>query len=133
VRKLVKPLRARIAAAAPARAVAVGGTVRALAQLVSEGAFADSELTGIELTRGRLDALAESLARNTHAQRLERRGISERRADLLPVGAAVLSAALGALGIARLTCCDWGLREGVALELLVPSGKRLSLRATRIT
>jgi exopolyphosphatase/guanosine-5'-triphosphate,3'-diphosphate pyrophosphatase len=133
VHSLVRPLRARVKAAAPERAVAVGGSVRALARLVSEGSFSDSELTGIELTRERLDALSEALARDTHAQRLRRRGMSARRADLLPVGAAALAAALATLGIARLTCCDWGLREGIAIELLAPSQRRIPIRATRIT
>jgi exopolyphosphatase/guanosine-5'-triphosphate,3'-diphosphate pyrophosphatase len=118
VRRLVRPLRARIQAAQPARVVAVGGTVRALARLATRGRSGDADLTGLELRAAELQALGLDLARETHAERLRMRGMNPRRADLLPIGAAVLAAALRELELPAVTCCDWGLREGIALQLL---------------
>lgn len=131
VRALVKPLRARIRAAHPARIVAVGGTVRALARLATHGRRSDAELNGLELHGPELRELAVNLARHSHAERVRLRGMTPRRADLLPIGAAVLATTLRQLEFPALTCCDWGLREGIALELLEQPRRRPALRVAR--
>ncbi len=118
VRKLVRPLRRRVGRAAPARVVVTGGTVRALARLASRGRRSDAALSGLELDALDLNEIAAELARDTRAERLQRRGMTPRRVDLLPVGAAVLAATLFELELPALRCCDWGLREGLALEVL---------------
>ena len=50
-----------------------------------------------------------------------------RRADLLPVGAVVLSAVATTFGVERFVVSEWGLREGALLDALPPEAmKRLS-------
>lgn len=132
VRRLVRPLRARILGGKPVQTVAVGGSVRALARLATHGRLTDAALNGLELDASQLDELAVDLARASHRLRLRRRGISSRRADLLPIGAAVLATVLTELELPALICCDWGLREGIALELLARPGRRGKLRATQL-
>jgi exopolyphosphatase/guanosine-5'-triphosphate,3'-diphosphate pyrophosphatase len=62
--------------------------------------------------------VSERLARSSHAERLRMPGIRRRRADLLPTGALVLTAAAELLDLDGYTLTDWGLREGVLLEAL---------------
>jgi broad specificity phosphatase PhoE len=114
---LLAPQRARLRRLAPARCVAVGGTVRALARLLVDDRRSAS-IRGLSVSARELAGLAGRLARASHEERLGIRGMDEGRADLLPVGAAILAQLLEELGFAELTVCDWGLREGVILDLL---------------
>ena len=99
------------------RLAGAGGTLRAIARLtkVSSGGTTRSELNGAIVTQGQLEEIFERLRDGTKASKL---GIPARRADLLPVGALVLSTLLSVLGIGELVVSDWGLREGVLLEAL---------------
>ena len=79
---------------------------------------ADQEIRGRRLERTELAGLGRELAAQTLEERLERPGVSSRRADLLPFGAEILASVLSLLEMRTLTICDWGLREGVLLNLL---------------
>jgi exopolyphosphatase/guanosine-5'-triphosphate,3'-diphosphate pyrophosphatase len=120
VEESLDPIAGRVRALAPARTIATGGTVRALARIVlgvgeSE---APGDLRGMLLAADDLDALSRRLVRTSHDERLALPGMDEKRADLLPIGAIVLSATLEALRLPGLMICDWGLREGVILAAL---------------
>ena len=65
-----------------------------------------------------LSDVARTLGTSTSEERLDLPGIDERRADLLPTGAVVLTAALAAFGANEAIHSEWGLREGVALRAL---------------
>jgi len=97
---------------------AAGGTVRALARLiqVSRRRSDLESVRGMTLSRGELAALFVKLRSATHDQRMAMPTVSERRADLLPVGAAILVTLLEQLEMESLTVSDWGLREGVLLR-----------------
>jgi len=56
------------------------------------------------------------LVRSSHTERLRMPGIRRKRADLLPTGCVVLTAAAELLDLDGYTLTDWGLREGVLLE-----------------
>lgn len=115
VASALAPHRQRLRPPAHARAVATGGTLRALVRLLHTGDGAPSrELLGVE----QLGALAEHLAGLPHDRRLALPRMSRRRVDLLPVGALILSTVCRELGIRRVEPCDWGLREGVLLDHL---------------
>jgi exopolyphosphatase/guanosine-5'-triphosphate,3'-diphosphate pyrophosphatase len=101
----------------PPRAVAAGGTVRALASLLgARDGYASTLRSDVPVDD--LEALALHLARSTHDDRLSMKGMRRRRADILPTGALVLAEATRVLGLTELTLCDWGLREGILLESL---------------
>ena len=94
--------------------------MRALARILlgvpDESPTAD--LRGLLVSTDDFDGLARRLARSSHGERLEIPGIDEKRADLLPTGAVIMSAVLARLSLPGLMICDWGLREGVILEAL---------------
>ena len=119
VRALLEPLRDRVERFAPERAIAIGGTVRALYRLAN-GLDEDTHRIPLDarLRRSELDALVAKLAGTSHAQCLRMRGMSLRRADLLPTGALIVQEIFRSLGLRELAVCDWGLREGVLLEAI---------------
>jgi exopolyphosphatase/guanosine-5'-triphosphate,3'-diphosphate pyrophosphatase len=109
----------RIARYAPEHVVAIGGTVRALYRLAN-GLDEDTHRIPLDarLRRSELDAIVDRIAGSSHAQRLRMRGMSLRRADLLPTGALIVRALMRALALREVAVCDWGLREGVVLDAL---------------
>jgi exopolyphosphatase/guanosine-5'-triphosphate,3'-diphosphate pyrophosphatase len=104
------------------RCITSGGTVRALARLLT--AMPESlirwrgEMPVVRIKRRQFGRLTDLLVESTHDERLEMPGIKRNRADLLPTGALILLAMLEVCGIKELVACDWGLREGVVLEAL---------------
>ncbi len=120
VEDALDPFAGRVRALGPARCIAAGGTVRALARILL--GIADdtptAELRGLLVSTDDFDSLARRLSRSSHAQRLALPGVDEKRADLLPTGALVIASVLTRLSLPGLMICDWGLREGVILEAL---------------
>jgi len=97
--------------------IATGGTARALARLVLAREKAPGNaVRNPVITRGALSAITERLLDSSHDERLAMPGMDPRRADLLPIGAAVLERLVRDVGARSLTICDWGLREGVLLD-----------------
>jgi exopolyphosphatase/guanosine-5'-triphosphate,3'-diphosphate pyrophosphatase len=120
VRRLLEPHREallRPGGAGRPRAVAAGGTVRALASLLGARDGCASNLKA-DVSVDVIDSLALHLARSTHDERLAMKGMRRRRADILPIGSLVITEAARVLGLTELTLCDWGLREGILLESL---------------
>ena len=105
------------------RTVVSGGTARALARLATahtrgrDGA-AGSELSQVELPAEQVDEMADRLGALDLEQRRALPGMSPRRAPMLPIGAAILSALAHDLGIERFVVSVWGLREGALLDAL---------------
>lgn len=110
----VVPLRA----AGWGAAVAVGGTVRALARVVAaqDGTWLPASLNEYRLDAHRLGLLTAELLATPYDARRDLPGMKSRRADHLHVAGLVLSRALAHLGLDDITVSDWGLREGVLLE-----------------
>ncbi len=113
-------------------AVASGGTVRAISRLSASQALASApelhgagavETHGMEMSLASLLGVDRWLAGASLADRRSHPDIPERRAELLPVGTAILRTAVAALRIDHLVVSDWGLREGAALAAaeLVPA------------
>ena len=118
VREQIEPHVESISELAPESCVVVGGTARSLGRLIlrERGAGSD-DLRGLRIDRQDLARVGAEMARETLEERLERPGVGSRRADLLPFGAEILTTLLSLLGFPSLTVCDWGLREGVLLDL----------------
>ncbi len=119
VRAALSPLRDRVERFAAERAVAIGGTVRALYRLAN-GLDEDTHRIPLDarLRRSELEALVVRLAGSSHAQRMRMRGMSARRADLLPTGALIVQEIFRSLALREVAVCDWGLREGVLLDAI---------------
>ena len=108
------------------RAIASGGTVRALARLAmvlhrplpSTKSVSALQVNQVELPAGQLHDLADRLATLDLDARLALPGVQARRAPLLPIGAVLLSTLVETLGLQRLVVSDWGLREGAVLGAL---------------
>jgi exopolyphosphatase/guanosine-5'-triphosphate,3'-diphosphate pyrophosphatase len=119
VEEMLAPLQERVERFAPERSVAIGGTVRALYRLAN-GLDEDTHRIPLDarLRRGELDGLVARLAGSSHAGRMRMRGMSARRADMLPTGALIVQAIFKSLALREVAVCDWGLREGVMLEVI---------------
>ena len=115
VRDGLAPHRAAVRRVKPVRAIATGGTVRALGRLVAERE-AGRKPPQLEISADRLTRLSDELLASSHDDRLAMRGANRQRADLLPVGALILRTVVEELRLDGLTICDWGLREGVLLD-----------------
>jgi len=120
------PIAAMLAASPEAggRAIASGGTVRALARLAMglhrppPHASPAPSVNQVELPAGQLRELADRLATLDLDARMALPGIQARRAPLLPIGALVLSTLVEHLGLRGLVVSEWGLREGAVLDSL---------------
>ncbi|MGH0035036.1 MAG: histidine phosphatase family protein [Myxococcota bacterium] len=99
------------------RAVACGGTIRALASLLGARDGYASMLRE-DVPAEDIEALAMHLARASHDDRIAMKGMRKRRVDILPTGALVVAEVVRVLGLSEITFCDWGLRQGILLESL---------------
>lgn len=113
----------------PRACVATGGTVCALARLVTarRGLRPSSSINELFVPVPELRGLGEELRRLDHAARLRLPAMARHRADLLPVGALVLTALAEALELEGFTVSDWGLREGVIAEFVAATRSRAAL------
>ena len=113
---LVDPVRA----AGPVRCVASGGTAGALGRVVAARRWPTppDSLNGLALGVDEIGALATELSALPLRERLRVPGIDDRRANLLPAGAIILSTAASCLGVATLQHSEWGLREGAVFDAL---------------
>jgi exopolyphosphatase/guanosine-5'-triphosphate,3'-diphosphate pyrophosphatase len=120
--------------AAGHRAIASGGTVRALARLAmglhrslpSSRSVSALQVNQVELPAGQLHELADRLATLDLDARLALPGMQARRASLLPIGAVMLSTLVEMLGLQRLVVSEWGLREGAVFGALSLRSERPS-------
>jgi exopolyphosphatase/guanosine-5'-triphosphate,3'-diphosphate pyrophosphatase len=120
VRALLAPKLRQVASHAPVACVVAGGTARALGWLTTglRGLRPSRSVNHLEIPLAELRDVTERLVRSSHAERLRMPGMRRKRADLLPTGALVLTAAAELLALDGYTITDWGLREGVLLEEL---------------
>jgi exopolyphosphatase / guanosine-5'-triphosphate,3'-diphosphate pyrophosphatase len=120
VEDAVAPVVEDVALAEPARCIASGGTAGALARVIAARRWSTppASLNQYEVTVSGLRELTRELAGIPLAERLRVPGVDERRAELLPAGGWILTAAAVAFGAKRLVHSEWGLREGVVLDAL---------------
>lgn len=109
----------------PRMAIGTGGTIAAVARaaLVERGAPLPPSLNNVRLSADDLARLAGASPGRSVVERSRRYSISERRAETLPAGIAVVCRVLARFGLEELVLCDWGLREGMALEALGMHGR----------
>ncbi len=95
------------------RVLGSSGTIKAIDSVLD----ADSH-SREGITRDGLKTLRKSVINAGSIEKLSLKGLSERRAQVLPGGLAVLSGAFEALGIERMEYADGALREGALYDLL---------------
>lgn len=120
VEEAVAPLVAEVDAAKPVRCIASGGTAGALARVLAAERWGTppASLNQSELSVAELRDLTRELASLQLDERLRVPGVDERRAELLPAGGWILTAAAAAFDVKRLIHSEWGLREGAVLDAL---------------
>jgi exopolyphosphatase/guanosine-5'-triphosphate,3'-diphosphate pyrophosphatase len=116
VRELLEPELDAILRLGATRCVGVGGTVRAVARILSARADTQLGTRGVFVERPELAALGRELAGLDVAAREQLAGVTKRRAELLPAGIEILVTTLSLLRREGFTLCDWGLREGIVLD-----------------
>jgi exopolyphosphatase/guanosine-5'-triphosphate,3'-diphosphate pyrophosphatase len=117
------PFFAEIRREGPTRCVVSGGTGRAIARLMA-AERASRDINGMVIPTAELHGLARRL---NAMDREERRalGISTKRLNVLPTGALVLSCLAESLDVGSLVISEWGLREGLMLEVAEEYGRPL--------
>jgi exopolyphosphatase/guanosine-5'-triphosphate,3'-diphosphate pyrophosphatase len=104
---------------------AVAATPASLAAvLLHLPAYRPEKIHGYRLTRERLKPLVEELRSKSLAERCAMPGMHPQRAELLPVGGAILLEAMHVLEISELMVSDHGLRYGLLYEELATVTQR---------
>jgi exopolyphosphatase/guanosine-5'-triphosphate,3'-diphosphate pyrophosphatase len=110
--------------APPARGrplVGMAGTVTTLAAVAQGIAPYDpAKVHGMRLAAGEVAATARRLTELSLAERRGVAGLEPKRADVIPVGAAIVEAILGWARADEIIVSDRGVRWGLALELARP-------------
>jgi len=97
--------------------VGVGGTAATLAAInLKMGTFDPQRIHGHRLSRDDVEDIYEQIAAMTLPERRRVPGLPSDRADVMPVGAAVVLALLKASGATDLLVCRCGLRQGVLAD-----------------
>jgi exopolyphosphatase / guanosine-5'-triphosphate,3'-diphosphate pyrophosphatase len=127
--KSVKALRAAartavepwLGATAPDVFVALGGTVRNLANVHQKRVGYPLDLLhGYRLPAAALTELADDLISLAADRRAELPGLNRDRADIIAAGAVVVAEVVGAVGAAEVVVSGQGLREGLFYPFLLP-------------
>lgn len=118
VRDTVAPWADRITDSEADHAVAIGGTVRAMARVVAaeSDTWLPATMNQLTVTRAAIEDLRDRLVTMDADDRADVKGMKSRRADRIHVAAIILATTLETLGLDRFRVSDWGLREGTLLE-----------------
>jgi exopolyphosphatase/guanosine-5'-triphosphate,3'-diphosphate pyrophosphatase len=101
--------------------VGTSGTIENLASI--DAARQGLEIKpGYEMSYSRLREMERSLRGMTYEERLDVKGMSQRRADIVVAGARVLRTVMDQLDVESIQLCDRALREGVLLDLFYREG-----------
>jgi exopolyphosphatase/guanosine-5'-triphosphate,3'-diphosphate pyrophosphatase len=100
-------------------AVGASGTIQSVAAMIyyyRNGKRAKA-LNGFSFTKDELFRITdEVLSKKTQEERMNIKGIEEKRADIIPVGLMILRQIFNLFNIEEMTVSDFALREGIILE-----------------
>lgn len=118
LREHMRGVRRSLGEVGPARLVATAGTPTTLAAIDLEmTAYDPARINNHHLTLARMEELFDRLTPMTMAARAEVTGIERGREDLIVAGCAVLYRVMHDWQFAGVTVSDWGLREGLVIDL----------------
>jgi exopolyphosphatase / guanosine-5'-triphosphate,3'-diphosphate pyrophosphatase len=114
----IDPLIDAIRSHSPKTAIAVGGTVRALARIVAarRAMWMPATLNQFDVDTSELGEIRDELIDMDLDERLAMPGMKDRRADHVHIAAVVLARVFERLQLDHVTVSDWGLREGLLLD-----------------
>ena len=106
------------------RLVGTSGTIETLAviQAISAQGFEPSPLNGYELKRSQLQEMLTRFAKMDYAERFNVGGMSDKRAEIIVAGAAILAEVMSSLDLDSITICERALREGVIVDWMLKHG-----------
>lgn len=104
----------------PLTAIGTAGTIRDLGRLglILAGGAAPAKVRGLMVSRDQLEIAYARLCSVDVHDRMDLPGVSSKRADLLPGAGVAVLATMEAFDLRAITLCDWGLREGVLLDVV---------------
>ena len=105
---------------APLRVVGTAGSIRSLGRLaiaITTGVEVE-QVRGVVVTRNQLNLAHHRVCSVDVHERMDIESISTQCADLLPGCGVSLLACMDVFNADTITLCDWGLREGVLLDLV---------------
>jgi len=136
LRRMVRDKLDRFAAMiqpAPAgKAIGTAGTITTLAA-INQGmvAYDPERITGSVLTSECIDEMIRTLSTSSIEERRKIRGLEPGREDIILAGAMILQEIMRRFGYSSLLVSDWGLREGIVLDLYEKSTQQDPIRATK--
>jgi exopolyphosphatase/guanosine-5'-triphosphate,3'-diphosphate pyrophosphatase len=106
------------------RLVGTSGTIETLAiiQAIFEQGVEPSPLHGYHLKLKDLQAMLDRFAKMHYGERFAVAGMSDRRAEIIVAGAAILTEAMTMLGLDSIVICERALREGVIVDWMLKHG-----------
>jgi exopolyphosphatase/guanosine-5'-triphosphate,3'-diphosphate pyrophosphatase len=111
----------------PARARVCAGTAGTITTLAAmdQGLreYDPARINGFVLRRASLDAIIDRLSASTLAMRREMAGLERGREDIVLAGAVVAQEIMERYGYPEMLVSDWGLREGIVLDLYEKVGR----------
>ncbi|MBE9094632.1 Ppx/GppA phosphatase family protein [Tychonema sp. LEGE 07203] len=120
----IDELRSYFQAGETLRLIGTAGTIETLASINARENLGSvpSPLTGYELSLKDLRDLVNRFRKLSYSERLAIPGMSDKRAEIILVGALILQEAMTLLGMESLTVCDRSLREGVIVDWMLSRG-----------
>jgi exopolyphosphatase/guanosine-5'-triphosphate,3'-diphosphate pyrophosphatase len=102
----------------PDALIGTAGTITTLAAMqLGMGEYDPVRINGSRLTRQDLDRLVAVLAGKSIVERRALQGLEPGREDIILAGAIVVQEIMELTGAADMLVSDWGLREGIVLDL----------------
>jgi exopolyphosphatase / guanosine-5'-triphosphate,3'-diphosphate pyrophosphatase len=102
----------------PLVCVGTAGTITTLAAMDQKLAKYDpARINGYPINRPALDRIVGELAVRSRAERRHMQGLEPGREDIVLAGAVVAQELMGRYGYGEMLVSDWGLREGIVLDL----------------
>lgn len=102
----------------PAALIGTAGTITTLAAMhLRMGEYDPARINGSRLPKQDLDRLVALLAVKSIVERRAMKGLEPGREDIILAGAIVVQEIMERTGAAELLVSDWGLREGIVLDL----------------
>jgi exopolyphosphatase/guanosine-5'-triphosphate,3'-diphosphate pyrophosphatase len=120
----VENIRNSLAENEQAKMIGTSGTIETLAVIIARETLEEepNPLMGYEVSREALEELTERLAKMSYEERLNVKGLSEKRAEIIVPGAIVLVEAMKMLDIEAIALCERALREGIIVDWMLKQG-----------
>ncbi len=113
--------------------VGTAGTITTLAAIDQGLAVYDPrKINRFILTRDVIDDIAEKLSRMTLSERRDIRGLELGREDIILAGAVVAQEIMVRFGYTSMLVSDWGLREGILLDLFEQVNNRHAAGTSKV-